>query len=65
MLTIPGLGEISAATILAEYGDINNFSSPNKMLAFAGLEPSIIQSGTIENNGKMVKHGSGILDIQL
>ena len=61
MLTIPGLGEISAATILAEYGDINNFSSPNKMLAFAGLEPSIIQSGTIENNGKMVKHGSGHL----
>jgi len=58
MLSIPGIGEISAATILAEYGDINNFSSPNKMLAFAGLEPSIIQSGTIEHNGKMVKHGS-------
>lgn len=61
MLSIPGLGEISVATILSEYGDIRNFSSPNKMLAFAGLEPSIIQSGTIENNGKMVKHGSGHL----
>lgn len=61
MLTIPGMGEVSAATILSEYGDINNFSSPNKMLAFAGLEPSIIQSGTINNNGKMVKHGSGHL----
>jgi transposase len=61
MLTIPGLGEISAATILSEYGDITNFSSPNKMLAFAGLEPSIIQSGTLETNGKMVKHGSGHL----
>ena len=61
MLSIPGVGEISAATILSEYGDISNFSSPNKMLAFAGLEPSIIQSGTIENNGKMVKHGSGHL----
>ena len=61
MLTIPGLGEISAAIILSEYGDISSFSSPNKMLAFAGLEPSIIQSGTIENNGKMVKHGSGHL----
>ena len=61
MLSIPGLGEISAASILSEYGDIKNFSSPNKMLAFAGLEPSIIQSGTIENNGKMVKHGSGHL----
>ena len=61
MLTIPGLGEISAAIILSEYGDISNFSSPNKMLAFAGLEPSIIQSGTLEYNGKMVKHGSGHL----
>ena len=61
MLTIPGLGEISAATILSEYGNIKNFSSPNKMLAFAGLEPSVIQSGTLENNGKMVKHGSGHL----
>ena len=61
MLSIPGLGEISAATILSEYGDIKNFSSPAKMLAFAGLEPSIIESGTISSNGKMVKHGSGHL----
>ena len=61
MLSIPGLGEISAATILSEYGDIKNFSSPNKMLAFAGLEPSIIESGTLQSNGKMVKHGSGHL----
>ena len=61
MLSIPGLGEISAATILSEYGDIKNFSTPNKMLAFAGLDPSINQSGTLEYNGKMVKHGSGHL----
>ena len=61
MLTIPGLGEISAAAILSEYGDIKNFSSAGKMLAFAGLEPSIIQSGTLQSNGKMVKHGSGHL----
>ena len=61
MLTIPGIGEISAATILSEYGDIKNFSNPNKMLAFAGLDPSLNQSGTLEINGKMVKHGSGHL----
>ena len=61
MLSIPGLGEISVASILSEYGDISNFSSPNKMLAFAGLEPSIIESGTLQSNGKMVKHGSGHL----
>ena len=61
MLSIPGLGEISAASILSEFGDIKLFSSPNKMLAFAGLEPSINQSGTLQSNGKMVKHGSGHL----
>ena len=65
MLSIPGLGELSAATILSEYGDISNFSSSNKMLAFAGLEPSIIQSGTIVHNGKMVKHGSSNLRYSL
>ena len=32
-----------------------------RMLAFVGLKLSIIQSGTIENNDKMVKHGSGHL----
>ena len=61
ILTIPGIGEISAASIIAEYGEVSNFSSPAQMLAFAGLEPSIIQSGTSEAVGKMVKHGSGHL----
>ena len=61
MLTIPGLGEISAATILSEYGDISNFPTPGKMLAYAGLEPSVIESGTLQSNGKMVKHGSSHL----
>ena len=61
ILSIPGIGEISAASIISEYGDISFFSSPAKMLAFAGLEPSINQSGTLESNGKMVKHGSGHL----
>ena len=61
ILSIPGIGEMSAAAILSEYGNIKNFSTPNKMLAFAGLDTSINQSGTLEFNGKMVKHGSGHL----
>lgn len=61
ILSIPGIGEITAASIISEYGDISCFSSSAKMLAFAGLEPSINQSGTLESNGKMVKHGSGHL----
>ncbi len=61
ILTIPGIGEISAAAIVSEFGDISNYANANKMLAFAGLEPSVIQSGTVSHKGKMVKRGSGHL----
>jgi transposase len=57
-LSIKGIGDFSAAVIVAEYGDFSRFENPNKMLAFAGLEPGRFQSGTLEHNGKMVKHGS-------
>ena len=61
ILSIPGIAEISAGSIITEFGDIKNFESPEKMLAFAGLEPSIRQSGTLSTEGHMVKHGSGYL----
>ena len=60
-MSIPGVGPISAATIYAEYGDISNFSSPAQMLAFAGLEPGINDSGTESHKGRMVKRGSSQL----
>lgn len=60
-LTIPGIGYITAATIIAEYGDFTRFSSPAQMLSFAGLEPGYYQSGTMEFRGKMVKRGSAQL----
>ena len=60
-MTIPGIGPISAAVIYAEYGDISNFSTPAQMLAFAGIEPSVNDSGTESHGGKMVRHGSSPL----
>ena len=60
-MSIPGIGPISAAVIYAEYGDISNFSSPAQMLAFAGIEPSVNDSGTESHGGKMVRHGSSPL----
>ena len=60
-MSIPGIGPISAAIIYAEYGDISNFSSPAQMLAFAGLEPGINDSGTESHKGRMVKRGSSQL----
>lgn len=59
--TIPGIGVISAATILSEIGNIERFDTANQLLSFAGLEPSVIESGTMSFKGKMVKHGSSNL----
>ncbi|TCL57696.1 transposase IS116/IS110/IS902 family protein, partial [Kineothrix alysoides] len=38
--------------------DISNFSTPAQMLAFAGIEPGVNDSGTESHGGRMVKHGS-------
>lgn len=39
--SIPGIGNLLGATILGEIGDVSNFESPGKLLAFAGCEPSV------------------------
>lgn len=59
--TIPGISTLMSASIVAEFGDISLFDSPNKMLSFAGIEPSVNQSGQSNFNGRMVKHGSSYL----
>ena len=61
IFSIPGIGYISALSIISEYHNFSSFDSPAAMLAFAGLEPSVIQSGTSDKSGKMVKRGSGYL----
>ena len=61
VFTIRGVGPISALSIISEYKNFTSFNSPAAMLSYAGLEPSVIQSGTIERPGKMVKRGSGYL----
>lgn len=60
-MSIPGIGPLSAAVIYSEYGDISNFSNPSQMLAFAGIEPRINDSGTESHGGRMVKRGSSQL----
>ena len=60
-MSVPGIGPISAAVIYSEYGDISNFSNPGQMLAFAGIEPGINESGTESHAGRMVKRGSSQL----
>lgn len=60
-MSVPGIGSLSAAVIYSEYGDISNFTNPGQMLAFAGIEPGINESGTESHGGKMVKRGSSQL----
>ena len=60
-LGIRGIGPVSAASIIAEFGDISRFDNPGQMLSFAGLEPGYFQSGTSEYQGHMVKRGSPYL----
>lgn len=62
LLTIPGIGYPSAASILAEIGDFSNFETPDKILAFAGMSPSTYQSGQLTNcYAHMEKRGSRYL----
>jgi transposase len=59
--TIKGIGVISAAIIICEYGDIRLFSNPAEMLSYAGLDSTIKRSGTMSSTGKLVKRGSKYL----
>ncbi len=60
--SIPGIGFMTAAIIISEIGDINRFNNPGQVLAFAGLDPSVKQSGTFNaSSTRMSKRGSSLL----
>lgn len=60
--TIPGIGETLGAIILSEIGDIHRFDAPNKLVAFAGLDVKVTQSGEFTGTRqKISKRGSPYL----
>ncbi|QVK19572.1 IS110 family transposase [Mycoplasmatota bacterium] len=62
ILTIPGMGIIQAAIILSSIKDITLFSSPSKVLAYAGLDPRVYQSGNFKaSTTRMSKRGNRML----
>lgn len=62
IMTIPGIGFLNGAMILGEIGNISRFSHPAKLLAYAGLDPSVHQSGNFSaGNTRMSKRGSKML----
>ena len=58
VLSVPGTGLISAATILAEMGNIRNFPSADKMAMYFGIVPSVYQSAGKLRTGRITKLGS-------
>jgi transposase len=62
LLTIPGISFVLGAAILGEIGDVNRFATPQQLQAFAGMDPSVTQSGNFTGTqGKISKRGSPYL----
>jgi transposase len=60
--SIPGIGEKIAATIISEIGEIDRFNNPKKLVAFAGIDPSVFESGKFTaTKNRITKRGSSRL----
>jgi len=62
LLTIPGVGPVTAGLIVGEIGDIKRFNSPNALVAYAGLDPIVYESGQFKaHRVNISKRGSRYL----
>ena len=62
IFSIPGIGVTLGAAIIGEIGDVKRFGTPQQLQAFAGMDPSVHQSGNFHGTqGKMSKRGSPFL----
>lgn len=66
LTTVPGIGMVNAAMILSVIGDISRFANATKLLAFAGLDPVVRQSGKFRaRSTRMSKRGDSMLRFAL
>ncbi len=61
LTTIPGIGYFSALLIYSEVSDIKRFPNSKKLYSYAGLVPSVRQSGNKVITGKITKEGNRLL----
>lgn len=62
IMTIPGVSYTTGSAIISEIGDITSFTKADSLVAYAGLDPSVYESGEYSaNNNKMSKRGSKYL----
>jgi transposase len=59
--TIPGVGPVVAYEVYATIGNIERFPNARKLAAYAGLVPTVRQSGTSDIHGRITKEGSKYL----
>lgn len=58
LMTIPGIGSVRALAIASEIGDITRFPTAEKLCSYAGLVPSVHQSGSTLRFGRLIKESS-------
>ena len=59
MTSIKGIGDKTAANFLIEMGgDINQYDRSGKIIAMAGLDPAVYQSGKHDGKGRITKRGN-------
>jgi len=56
--SIDGIDNGTATTFLAKMGDITNYDSHKNLIAFAGIDPTVYQSGKFEGSGRIYKRGN-------
>ncbi len=61
LVTVPGVGLVSAAALKAEIGTVERFSSPERLASYAGLAPRLMQSGEKRTTGRIVRRSSSHL----
>ena len=59
--TIPGIGPVTGSIIISKIGDIRRFDDPKKLVAYAGIDPVITQSGNRYGEASISKRGDGLL----
>lgn len=58
LYSVPGIGEVSAFTILAEVGNFKDFSSGDKLASWLGIVPRVYQSADHKAKRSITKRGS-------
>jgi transposase len=59
--TIPGIGPILGAVMVAEIGDVHRFATADKLACWAGLTPRHRESDTKVHRGRITKQGSTLV----